>query len=398
MADLDTRFRRLDRVPGPDLWDEIESRRPRPTPPDGAGRRLTAAVVALALAAGGAVLVTRAFFGGDRAVERRVRPAQTPLAPVDPVVDVTLPIKWPSSIVYGEGSIWVAAWVEETDGNLLYRIHPDTGEILAEIPVPSIPGWETGGGGMVAVDGSVWIAGYMKQGDQAALYRIDTTTNEVADAFALGGDFAGDVALDDHGIWVTVFGRPSVQLVRLDRESLAVDLRTDLGSDWAREILAVEGTVWVRVVAQGDEVVGDRKRLFLRIDPVTGDIDQRVEAPGGVTSVTSGGGRIWATAWRPSPGNSLARLDPTTGDVTLLPSDTLDFLVEFGQGGLWGRGLVDQTSGQLGIVRFDPVTGLIDARVDLNDRQEPIDLALAPDSVWVASYREGVTRIELRPA
>src|ERR671924_336667 len=100
MADLDTKFRRLDRVRGPNLWPDIETREPRPMPDGGAGHRVAAAAVALALAAGGAVLVTRAFFPGDRPVERRGRPREGPPAPLDPVVDGTPPIKWPSSIVY----------------------------------------------------------------------------------------------------------------------------------------------------------------------------------------------------------------------------------------------------------------------------------------------------------
>ncbi|HYZ10308.1 MAG TPA: hypothetical protein VE962_00250, partial [Actinomycetota bacterium] len=308
----------------------------------------------------------------------------------------TLPIKWPSSIVYGEGSIWVAAWVEETDGNLLYRIAPDTGAILAEIPVPSIPGWETGGGGMVAADGSVWIAGLTQREDEAALLRVEAATNELADVIPLGGDFAGDVALDEHGIWVTVFAEPSVELLRLDPSTLAVESRTALGTDWAREILAIDGTIWVRVLDEDDEVTGDPRRLLFRIDPKTGQIVDRVHVPGAVTNVTAGGGTIWVTASR-SSGNLIARVDPTTGDVSTTPSGELDYFPEFGEGGLWARGL-DRSTGRLLVVRYNQVSGRVDARAVLPERLDPIDLAVAPGSVWVASYEEGVTRVELRPA
>jgi len=396
MADLDKRFRSLDRATAPDLWADIETREPRPMPEGPSAARWVVAGVALLLAAAGIAVAIRAFVTEPPA-ERPAQPAPSPAAPVEPVLDVTVPIRWPSSIVYGEGSVWVAAWVEETDGNLLYRVHPDTGEILAEIPVASIPGWETGGGGMVVAGGSVWIAGYVEQGDQAALLRVDPATNEVADVVPLGGDFAGDVAVDEHGVWVTVFARPSVQLVRLDPVTLTEEMRTDLGADWAREILVVEGAVWVRVVAAGDELVGDRKRLLLRVDPETGQVVQRVEVPGGVTSVTTGAGAIWATAWKASQGNGLVRLDPLTGTTEVLPSGSLDFLVEVGEGGLWGRGL-DQTTGRLGIVRYEPITGRIDASVELGEHRNPIDLAVAPGSVWVATYEEGVTRVELRLA
>jgi hypothetical protein len=387
MPDLETRFRRLDGVRGPDLWPDIETRRPRPMPESSTARRFAAAAVALALAAGGAVLATRAFLGGDRAVERPVRPALSPPAPVDPVVDVTLPIKWPSSIVYGEGSIWVAASANDgTGAGTVYRIDPDTAEILAEIEVPSVPGWEVGGGGMEVAEGSLWIAGYLDDGDQAALLRVDATTDELADVVPLGGQFAGDVAVDEHGIWVTVFAEPSVELARLDPGTLAVDIRSSLDVDWAREILAVDGHVWVHTA----------RDILLRVDPVTGEVLEQVVVPGGVTSMTTFRAAIWAATWKASSGNLLARIDPATGRIDLLPSDPMGYLVEGGKSGLWGRW--DPGAGTLGVARFDTVTERVEASAAMDRGSQPIALAVASDSVWVATYEEGVTRVELRPA
>jgi hypothetical protein len=387
MADLETRFRGLDRVRGPDLWPDIETRQPRPMPEGGTGRRLAVAAVALALASGGAVLVTRAFIGGERPVERPVQPAQTPPAPVDPVVDVTLPIPFPTSIVYGEGSVWVAASANDgTGAGTVYRIDPGTAEILAEIEVASVPAWEVGGGGMEIAGGSLWIAGYLDDGDQGGLLRVDTSTNEVINTVPVGGDFAGEVAVDEHGIWVTVFAEPSVQLVRLDRATLTVDVRTSLDVDWAREILAVDGHVWVRA----------SQDALLKVDPSNGAVVLRVDLPGGVTSMTTFQGAIWAATWKASSGNLLARIDPATGTMDLLPSDPMGNLVEGGESGLWGRW--DPGAGTLGVARFDPVTGRVDASVALDRGSQPIALAVASDSVWLATYEEGVTRIELRPA
>jgi hypothetical protein len=387
MPDLETRFRGLDRVRGPDLWADIETREPRPMPEGGPGRRVAAAAVALALAAGGAVLVARAFLGEERPVERPVRPAESPPAPVDPVVDVTLPIKWPSSIIYGEGSIWVAASANDgTGAGTVYRIDPDTAEILAEIEVPSVPGWEIGGGGMEVTEGSLWIAGYLDDGDQGALLRVDAVTGALADVVPLGGQFAGDVAVDESGIWVTVFAEPSVELVRLDRETLAVDMRSSLDVDWAREVLAVDGHVWVRTT----------RDVLLRVNPVTGEVLERLVVPGGVTSMTTFQGAIWAATWKASSGNLLARIDPATGTMDLLPSDPMGYLVEGGEGGLWGRW--DPGAGTLGVARFDTITGRVDASAALDRGSQPIALAVASDSVWLAAYKDGVTRVELRPA
>jgi DNA-binding beta-propeller fold protein YncE len=387
MPDLETRFRGLGRVRGPDLWPDIETRRPRPMPEGGTGRRLAVAAVALALAAGGAVLVARAFLGGDRPVERPVRPAESPPPPVDPVVDVTLPIEWPSSIVYGEGSIWVAASANDgTGGGTVYRIDPDTAEILAEIEVPSVPGWEVGGGGMEVADGSLWIAGYLEDGDQGALLRVDAATDSLADVVPLGGRFAGDVAVDQHGIWVTVFAEPSVELVLLDRGALTVERRSSLGVDWARDLLAVRGHVWVR----------SSQDTLARVDASSGVVTSRVEVPGGVTSATAFHGAVWATTWKASEGSLLARIDAATGTMDVLLSDPMGYLVEGGESGLWGR-WDPGVRGRLGVARYDPITGTVDASVALERGSQPIAMAVAPGSVWVASYEEGVTRIELRP-
>jgi len=388
MPDLESKFRAMDRVRGPDLWSDIETREPRPMPEGSTARRVAAGAVALVLAAGGAVLVARAFLGGDQAVERRVRPAESPPAPVDPVVDVTLPIRWPSSVVYGEGSIWVAASANDgTGAGTVYRIDPDTAEILAEIEVPSVPGWEVGGGGMEVADGSLWIAGYLDDGDQGALLRIDAATDALADVVPLGGQFAGDVAVDQHGIWVTVFAEPSEELVRLDRATLAIDARASLDVDWAREILAVDGHVWVRAT----------KDTLLGVDPASGDVLEQVVVPGGVTSMTTFQGAIWAATWKASTGNLVARIDPVTGAMELLPSDPLGYLLEAGPSGLWGR-WDPGVRGTLGVARFDPVEERVDASVALDRGAQPIAIAVASDSVWVADYEEGVTRVELRPA
>jgi hypothetical protein len=386
MADLDRRFRSLDRTASPDLWPDIESREPRSQPPT-RGRQVAVAAVALAVAAGGAALAVRAFLGGEPTPRTTAEPAASPAAPVEPVVDVTLPIKWPASIVYGEGSIWVAASSNDGSGaGTVHRIDPDTAQTVAEIAVPSVPAWEVGGGGMVVSGGSLWIAGYLDEGRQGALLRIDVATNEVADVIPLGGQFAGEVGVDEHGVWVTVFGQPSVELARVDPETLLTDIHTSLDVDWAREILPVGGHLWVRT----------NQGAISKIEPSTGKIVQDVDLPGGVTSLTAADGAIWATTWKASEGNLLARIDPATGDVTLLPSGEFDYVVEAGPSGLWGRW--DPQGGPLGVARFDPGTGRVDASVGLHRGSLPNALAVAPGSVWVASYEEGVTRVELRPA
>ena len=397
MTDLDTKFRGLDRVRGPDLWPDIEVREPRPMPEG--GRRVAAAAVALALAAGGAVLAARTFLGGDRPVERPARPAATPPAPVDPVVDVTLPIEWPSSIVYGEGSIWVAASANDgTGAGTVYRIDPGTAEILAEISSPVVPGWETGGGAMEVSGGDLWVAGGVGTGGR--LVRIDAETHTLVDDIRVPGRFLGDVAVDEHGVWVSVFLRDgddeAIDLVRLDPVTGSEEARIRMESSYAREVLAVDGTIWIHERRTHGSIVGGS--VLTRVDPETEQIVTSVRLPVQTWMVTEGSGFIWAPIYDAEENNVLARLDPHTNELTTLLAENLEFQIAVGEGGVWGvaRGGPDLFGERSGIVRYEPVAGRVDALVPVDG--SPIALAVAPGSVWVIHYREGVTRVELRPA
>jgi hypothetical protein len=398
MPDLETRFGGLHRVRGPDLWPDIETRQPRPTLEGGPTRRVAAAAVALALAAGGAVLVTRAFLGGDRPVERPVHPAETPPAPVDPVVDVTLPIKFPVSIAYGEGNIWVAGSANDgTGAGTVHRIDPETAEIIAEIPVPTVPGWETGGGAMEVAGGDVWVAG---GGADARLVRIDPMTNTVDLDIHVQGRFLGDVAVDEHGVWVSVFvgggGGESIDLVRLDPVTGSEEARIRMKSSYAREVLAVDGTIWLHERRTHGSVVGGS--VLTRVDPDTGEVVASVRLPGQAWMVTEGDGFIWAPNYDVEEKNVLARLDPHSNELTTLQAGNLEFQIAVGEGGIWGvaRRGPDLFGERSGIVRYEPVAGRVDASVPIEG--SPIALTVAPGSIWVIHYTEGVTRIELRPA
>jgi DNA-binding beta-propeller fold protein YncE len=395
MPELDTRFRNLSRVPAPDLWPDIERRTPRPEP---VRSRAMVIGVALVLAGAGVAVVASAFLGDD---PRRPRPAQTapsPPAPVEPIVDVTLPIKFPASVVYGEGSVWVAARANDgTSTGTVYRVDPDTAEIVAEIPVSAVPTWVTGGGGMEVADGTLWVAG---SGGPIGLIRIDTATNQVTGEFPVGGRFPADVAVDDYGVWVSVFVRDgdqqAMELLRVDPVTGLDEARIPLESEYAREVLAVDGAIWVHEHLTHGSVVG--ASILTRIDPKTEQIVASVPVGSPATLVTQGDRYIWASTWRADAGHLLARLDPHTNELTKIPSENLEFVISVGEGGIWGvaRRGEDLFAERGGIVRFDPVTNHVDAGVALEG--SPIAIAVAPGSVWVVHYEQGVTRIELRPA
>ena len=102
-------------------------------------------------------------------------------------------------------------------------------------------------------------------------------------------------------------------------------------------------------------------------------------------SVATGGGSVWAVE-RDRP--VLARVDPASGRVTLLPLDEAPIYVWFGAGAAW---VVFDASGS--VARVDPATGTVTGRFVVGDG--PSGFAADDASVWIVSHRSGdVVRID----
>jgi DNA-binding beta-propeller fold protein YncE len=127
------------------------------------------------------------------------------------------------SVVFGEGSVWVATSSNDgSEGGRILRIDPETHEVQAETPVEVIPTWEVGGGGMVVEGGSLWVTGAIEGPgtdgvSDAAVITIDTSTNEVAQTFDLRGHVGADLTFLDGDLWVLLFGDDGMEVVRADR-------------------------------------------------------------------------------------------------------------------------------------------------------------------------------------
>jgi Tol biopolymer transport system component len=111
MPDLRTRFRGADRIPAPDLWDEIERREPRPTPQGlTVPRRVATAALALVLAAAATTFAVRALNGG-----------RTPAPVSSPIVSKA------NGVIYfqvggGDSETWIDAI--RPDGTDLHQVFP----------------------------------------------------------------------------------------------------------------------------------------------------------------------------------------------------------------------------------------------------------------------------------
>jgi hypothetical protein len=324
-----------------------------------------------------------------------------------PVVDRVLPIPRASAVAAGEGSAWIASSANDgTFGGSILRIDTETGETLADIPVPTVPGWETGGGGLEVALGSVWVVGGMEvpvgldtpeDCCDGLLIQIDPALNRVIREIPLGGFSAGDVAVDERGVWVSLFtggGGGTSEVVRVDPRRGEVVDRIGLTQDYVRDVIVIDGAVWAHEHESNDAI--GRESIFTRVDPETGRLMASVRTGLHVVSATAGEGTIWGVALSESgDGNVLLKLDPRTGQFTTFPAGDLDHLLDFGESGIWGRAL--RSTGDIGVARFRPDTGRLDGWASLpKEAGSPVALAVAPGSLWVVNYEEGVTRIELR--
>jgi dipeptidyl aminopeptidase/acylaminoacyl peptidase len=303
------------------------------------------------------------------------------------------------SVVFGDGSVWVATSNNDgSEGGRLVRIDPETHEVQAEIPVEVIPTWEVGGGAMVVSEGSLWVTGAIEGTgvdgiSDAAVIRIDASTNEVAQTFTLGGEVGADLAFMDGDLWVLVFGDDGMEVVRVPRETGDVSARYQLDANWAHTLVAANGR-FVTAVGGDDSVNVDGR--VIEIDPATGGV-ATVEIPSRFFTPMPvvWRGQVWIST---DPG--FVRFDPLAEGfpqppVTLAPrfGDCCGFL-EADDRGIWF--LSPNLEGGSGRVLnvFDPATGQATDLIAL-DEGTPVAIGVAPDGVWILNYEGTLTHVSL---
>jgi hypothetical protein len=303
------------------------------------------------------------------------------------------------SVVYGEGSVWVAASNDDgTSAGRIVRIDPETHEVQAEIPVEVIPTWEVGGGAMVLDGGSLWVTGAIEGPGtdgitDAAVIRIDTSTNEVAQTFDLGGDVGNDLTIVNGEPWVMSYGERSIEVARVDPSNGDVLASFELDASWAHTLVAAEGRLVTAV--GGDDAVNVDGRV-IEIDPATGAITE-AEIPSRFFTPMPvlWRGQVWIST---DPG--FVRFVPLEEGfpeppVTLAPrfGDCCGFL-EADDRGIWFLSPDLEDAGGRVLNVFDPATGEATALVEL-DEGSPVAMAVAPDAVWILNYEGTLTHVGL---
>lgn len=307
------------------------------------------------------------------------------------------------SVVYGDGSVWVAASnVDGTSAGHIVRIDPETHEVQADIPVEVIPTWEIGGGAMVVDSGSLWVTGAIGGAgvdgiSDAAVIRIDASTNEVVTTFDLGGHVGADIALLDGDLWVLLFGDESVdqamEVVRVDPGTGHVLARFTLDAAWAHSLVAADGRL-ITIVG-GENAVNEDGRMIV-IDPAASE-PSRIQMPSRYHSTTP---VLWRGQGWVSLEPGFIRFDPLTEEFIqppiMLPARYADCcgFIEGDDRGFWFV-TVDSNGGpHPGLVLFDPASAEVTELATL-DEGSPVALAVAPDSVWILNYEGTLTHVDL---
>jgi len=117
------------------------------------------------------------------------------------IANITVPSE-PHRIAFGEGAVWVANW----HINSVTRIDPQTNQVVGE-PIPI--GFHHAGN-MAAGLGSVWVTSDYRSPVDAApedvvLVRIDPQTNQAVETIPLGGHPI-DVEIAGDAVWVSIQG------------------------------------------------------------------------------------------------------------------------------------------------------------------------------------------------
>jgi dipeptidyl aminopeptidase/acylaminoacyl peptidase len=320
--------------------------------------------------------------------------ATPPTAHVTKIVDLPGP---GAAVAYGEESVWVAASNGDgSDEGRVLRLDPVTGDVVADIAVPTVPTWEVGGGGLATGDGSVWVAGAMqgprssgsRSGEsEAVLVRINAATDRVVSIIDLGGQSAADVAVDGNAAWVLIFADDrKLELIRVDPSTDRVAARIPVAASYGHYVFAHGGNVIVAANEVSGSTVGNSV-LFL-VDPSANEVIGKLGIRSMGWPAMDDDGIAWIAT-----GDRLLTVNPATLDVyaDVALRSTGDALAA-GNGGIWFLDPSDRGA----VHRYNTATGEVDVSANLpNEASTPVAMALSPDAVWVLDYDLKIVRIGL---
>jgi len=324
------------------------------------GRLAAAALVALAVAGGGALL-----FGGDNSTGLAAIDANTVgLIDADSSrITAQYSVgRDPGAIAAGAGSVWVA---NRADGTVS-RITRARREV---VPIP-VGGEPTG---LAYGAGSLWVA----DGQGRKVTQVDPQQNKVVHQYDVG-NAAHAVAIGFGAVWVA--SAVDATVARIDLTSgrvsnpIAIEARPSA-------LAAGAGAIWV---------ASEETASVIRLDPRSGTPLHRTPVGNGPSGVAVGAGAVWVT--NRSDG-TVSRIDPNTDKQTnLVPVGREPRAIAADQHGVWVANAGDGT-----VMRIDPSSRQVTHTIDVESR--PSALAVVDGAVWTAAlaatstHRGGTLRV-----
>jgi YVTN family beta-propeller protein len=132
------------------------------------------------------------------------------------------------ALAVGEGSVWLLG---DAIDRRVYRLDPQTGELLATVRLP------VAGRSIAAGGGGVWVTAPLED----VVLRIDPATTQVTATIPVGRGASG-VAIGDGAVWVASSLDGTV--ARIDPATARVTATIDVGGR-PRELAVGAGAVWV---------------------------------------------------------------------------------------------------------------------------------------------------------
>ncbi len=351
-------------------WESILARVER-----GPRRRALPAVIAAAVAAAVAAVALALLWPAFRHEAPAPAPASAPV--LSPHVTAVIPIgPWPGVIAVGEGSAWVGVRSDSGE-QVLVRIDESTNQVVDRIPLEVDD--------LVVAFGSVWASGLGPSGGPR-VSRIDPATDRVV---ATIDGVGGYLAAGEGFVWALTPAEGEGVLSRIDPSNNEAVPLMDVGGPPVG-LAAGEGAVWLSDTNPQTGVA------LVKVDPLTGSVVDRIE--GDIYSLAVGEGYVWIAKLDPQGSTLVVRIDPWS-DAPTEPS--IQWGSSFrpfdaGEGGIW---IIEGPPG--GICRLNADTLRDDSCVDPGDYADTglnwsAALDTTNDTIWIANYRDTVTRVDIR--
>ena len=253
----------------------------------------------------------------------------------------------PSSIVVGQGAIWVA----NVDDRTMSRIDPTTRTVGANTPLEATPT------GLALGARSVWIA----NGLLGTVSRFDPGVNAVSTTIpdVAARSSSGAIAFGGGSVW---FASGTGTFARIDPRRNAV-VGSGIAGVSPSGIAYADGYIWI--ANQGDSTVS-------QVNPRTMGVVKAISVSRSPRGIAVGDGSVWVTS---AADDTVTQIDVSSGSTRTIDVGHAPAGIAFGQGAVWVANSDDGT-----VSRIDPATYDVET-VAVGNR--PSGVAVGNGDVWV---------------